>query len=95
MKYSQESTNTIEIAVVTDNTLVISDKGPGMDPVEVERIFEPFYRTDQSRNRATGGYGLGLYLAKKIMLKQQGQIKVSSEVGKGTQVSLQFKDYHG
>jgi two-component system sensor histidine kinase BaeS len=51
-------------------------------------IFEPFYRTDKSRNRKTGGYGLGLSLCKTIIEAHGGTIDVQSNTGKGAMFSL-------
>jgi two-component system sensor histidine kinase BaeS len=52
----------------------IEDSGPGFPPSEAESIFERFYRTDDSRSRATGGSGLGLAIAKKLVEAHRGQI---------------------
>ena len=68
----------------------VADKGEGMPPQELTRIFDRFYRVDPARNRAKGGAGLGLSIAKWISESHGGTITVSSEVGKGSvfQVSL-------
>ncbi len=47
-------------------TLQVEDDGPGIDPEERERVFEPFVRLDPSRDRATGGCGLGLAIVHSI-----------------------------
>jgi two-component system, OmpR family, sensor kinase len=57
----------------------VADQGIGIDPSELERIFEPFYRTDRSRARATGGVGLGLALARRIVEAHDGSIVAQSE----------------
>ncbi|WP_229425530.1 ATP-binding protein [Massilia sp. Se16.2.3] len=49
-------------------TIAVEDDGPGIPEDERERIFEPFYRLDRSRDRATGGFGLGLSIARKAVL---------------------------
>lgn len=66
----------------------IRDHGIGIDPSELERIFEPFYRTDRSRARATGGVGLGLALARRIVLAHDGSIDALSEPDKGSRFRL-------
>ncbi len=64
--------------------LRIQDTGPGIAPVELENIFDRFYRGDKSRHRHEGGSGLGLAIAKSIVEIHGGQIRADSELGKGT-----------
>lgn len=64
--------------------LSIRDHGSGIAPEHLAQITEPFYRADASRQRKTGGFGLGLYLVKLIVDAHQGELRISSEVGKGT-----------
>ncbi len=52
--------------------------------------FERFYRSDLSRNRQTGGTGIGLTITKALVEAHEGTIKINSEVGKGTNVIVQF-----
>jgi two-component system OmpR family sensor kinase len=54
----------------------VEDDGPGIPEDERERIFEPFYRLDRSRDRATGGFGLGLSIARKAVLLHGGSVHV-------------------
>ena len=54
--------------------IVVEDDGPGIPLTERERIFEPFYRLDRSRDRATGGFGLGLSIARKALELHGGSI---------------------
>ncbi|MGZ3180942.1 MAG: ATP-binding protein [Telluria sp.] len=56
----------------------IDDNGPGIPPEEREKIFEPFYRLDRSRDRATGGFGLGLSIAQKAIALHGGTIRIDS-----------------
>jgi len=65
-------------------TIDVSDRGIGIDASELERIFEPFYRTDRSRARSTGGVGLGLALARRIVEAHGGSITAYSELEKGS-----------
>jgi len=69
----------------------IRDNGRGIKQEDLPYIFDRFYRTDPSRNRATGGSGLGLSIAKKIIEAHQGTIWAESEWGKGT--TIYFKLY--
>jgi two-component system OmpR family sensor kinase len=71
----------INFAVQThDSTVQISvaDNGPGIAPQDREHVFDRFYRADQSRTRESGGAGLGLAIAKKIVEAHRGSIAVSS-----------------
>ncbi|MFS0774060.1 sensor histidine kinase [Sphingomonas sp. 1P08PE] len=53
--------------------VTVDDRGPGIDPATVERLFEPFVRGDPSRNRATGGTGLGLAIVRSIANRHGGE----------------------
>jgi len=56
----------------------IDDDGPGIPPAEREAVFEPFYRLDRSRDRSTGGFGLGLAIARKAVALHGGTVKIDS-----------------
>ena len=66
----------------------ISDNGEGIAQEDLVRIFERFYRTDRSRNSSTGGSGIGLSIAKKIMEDHRGEIWAESELGVGTTITF-------
>ncbi len=66
----------------------IADSGPGIAPADLPHIFERFYRSDSSRSRATGGFGLGLSIAKAIVDAQRGIIGVESTLQKGTTIEV-------
>ena len=62
--------------------ITIEDDGPGIPQIEREHIFEPFYRLDRSRDRASGGFGLGLAITKKAIALHRGSIRADqSELG--------------
>ena len=58
--------------------IAVDDNGPGIPAEERERIFDPFYRLDRSRDRATGGFGLGLSIAQKAVLLHGGTLRVET-----------------
>jgi len=71
----------------------ISDDGEGIDKVHLKRIFERFYRVDQSRSREQGGSGLGLSIVKHIIEAHQEKVYAESEVGKGTTFSFTLEKF--
>ena len=83
---------TIKVAAgLPDNRVVevsVTDTGQGIPAPELPLIFERFYRVDKSRTRATGGSGLGLTIAKRLVEAHGGQIKAESEPGKGSRFSF-------
>lgn len=68
--------------------LTIIDSGEGIPKEHIDKIFDRFYRVDKSRSRAYGGSGLGLAIAKCIVNEHKGTINITSEIGKGTQVTI-------
>ncbi|QOY95760.1 two-component sensor histidine kinase [Massilia sp. UMI-21] len=56
--------------------ITVEDDGPGIPPDERDKVFEPFYRLDRSRDRATGGFGLGLSIARKAVALHGGSLGV-------------------
>lgn len=72
------------------NTLTIKDTGIGIAKEDQDRIFERFYRVDKARSRKLGGTGLGLSIVKHVCNNDGIQIKVESEIGKGSSFILTF-----
>ena len=72
----------------TELTITVRDEGPGIPGEELERVFEPFYRLDASRNRATGGSGLGLTIARNIARAHGGELKLRNRAGGGLEAVL-------
>jgi len=66
----------------------VVDNGRGMQPEELSKITEAFYRVDKARSRSQGGAGLGLALCKQIVELHNGSIQFASELGKGTRVTV-------
>lgn len=65
-------------------TLLLSDNGPGISGEELPKIFDRFYRSDSARKAESGGHGLGLSIARIIIVAHGGKIRVRSKVGEGT-----------
>lgn len=72
--------------------LAVSDNGCGIDQKHIDRIFERFYRVEPSRSRANGGSGLGLAIVRAIVNAHEGEIEVTSELGKGTRFCISLPD---
>ena len=70
--------------------VIVTDTGIGIPTDQQERIFERFYRVDKSHSKETGGTGLGLSIVKHGAILHGAQIRVESEVGKGTKMELTF-----
>ncbi|MFR6311832.1 ATP-binding protein, partial [Anaerofustis stercorihominis] len=66
----------------------IKDNGMGITDEDLRNIFDRFYRTDKSRNKETGGMGLGLSIAKAIVLDHKGRIRVRTKENEGSEFSI-------
>ncbi len=69
-------------------TITIEDDGPGLPPEEIERVFQPFYRVETSRNRETGGTGLGLPIARNILRAHGGDVALANRQGGGLRATV-------
>lgn len=72
--------------------LRVRDTGIGIEKKHLDSIFERFYRVDKSRSKETGGTGLGLAIVKHIVVQHKAKIEVKSEVLKGTEMIVTFKE---
>lgn len=92
IKYTNENgTISISLEHIKDKIRIsVKDTGIGIPKEDLKYIFERFYRSDLSRNRQTGGSGIGLTITKALVEAHEGTIKINSEVGKGTNVIVQF-----
>ena len=70
--------------------LRVTDPGPGIPADKLEAVFEPFYRLEDSRNRHTGGAGLGLYIARELTLRQRGSLTLSNRPEGGLVAELRL-----
>lgn len=94
LKYSAEEGEAVHIIVDEHPDhikILIHDHGSGIDKDDLTKLFEPFYRTDRSRSRETGGFGLGLSISKKIIEAHGGSLELTSEKGKGTTAEITLK----
>jgi signal transduction histidine kinase len=81
----------VSVSLVPDEAqvaIVVEDHGIGIAAAALPHLFEPFYRADVSRSRKTGGFGLGLSICKAIVDAHHGQIRIHSEPGNGTRVTV-------
>ena len=77
-------------------TIKVSDSGPGIPAEHIDRVFDRFYRVDESRTSADApaGAGLGLNICRGIVEAHRGQIRITSKEGLGTTVTVQFACSH-
>ena len=93
IKYNIEN-GTILITAIEEGAKIkvsVSDSGIGINDEDMQHIFEPFYRADQSRSRLMGGSGLGLSLVNDIIKKHDAEIDVDSQPNRGTVFTVMFK----
>jgi two-component system phosphate regulon sensor histidine kinase PhoR len=93
IKYGRDKGNTnIELMSMDNKILIeIRDNGIGIEPDNLPRIFERFYRVDKSRSRNMGGSGLGLAIVKHIIDAHKQNINVSSNYGEGTSFTFSLE----
>ena len=90
IKYTADK-GQIDIKVWADDTnafISVKDNGVGIPQKDIPRLFERFYRVDKARSREAGGTGLGLAIAMEIVQAHKGDIKIKSEFGKGTEMTI-------
>ena len=95
-KYTPEGTS-VDVRLERENgahgeeiVIRVSDFGPGVPDESLSRIFEPFYRLDDARNRQTGGAGLGLSIADRAIKVHGGQLRASNRRGGGLEVEMRI-----
>lgn len=90
IKYSKDSGQIIIEAQEKGEGILITvtDNGIGIPPESITKIFDRFYRVDESRTKATGGTGLGLSIAKQIIEYHGGRISAESKLGEGTKINI-------
>jgi signal transduction histidine kinase len=97
LNYSRpETTVTVVLFVQGQQAVVqVCDRGRGIPLADQAEIFEPFYRVDVDRSRATGGTGLGLAIVKTLITKMQGTVSVQSSLGEGSTFTVRLPLYPG
>lgn len=90
IKYSESGTKIFIKSEIKDGSgrISIRDQGIGMLEEDKKRVFDRFYRVDDSRTKSTGGTGLGLAIVKRIVEIHDGKIEIESEYGKGTEITV-------
>jgi len=68
----------------------VKDEGPGIPEDELQRIFEPFYRVEEARERGRGGTGLGLAITRRAIEKHRGHIRASNHPDSGLQIEIRL-----
>ena len=97
LKYMDKKKGIINIRILDVGDFVqveIEDNGKGIGQKELPYIFDRFYRTDSSRNSATGGSGIGLSIVKKIIEDHGGKIWATSKLGSGTEIHFVLRKIH-
>ncbi|WP_078427840.1 sensor histidine kinase [Alkalihalobacterium alkalinitrilicum] len=87
-KYSHDSITVTLREKNNTYSFSVTDQGIGIPRDELDKLFDRFYRVDKARTRETGGAGLGLSIAKKIVDTHDGTIDITSTEGKGTTVTV-------
>ena len=92
IKYSPENSEILISTQQEDEELLIelSDQGPGIPEAELKDILKPFYRADKSRNRGTGGFGLGLAITHRIIQQHEGSMSLTNREPRGLRVSIRL-----
>ena len=71
-------------------TVRILDRGPGVPDLELERIFEPFYRTDKSRDHRQDGQGIGLAITARVTELHGGKVRARNRAEGGLEIAIEL-----
>ena len=87
VKYGKTASLAIQTTPKTIE-IIIDDEGPGIPEQELSRVFDPFYRLEESRSRETGGVGLGLAIAQSIVQAHSGELILSNRPTAGLRARI-------
>lgn len=92
LRHTPESASiTVSVGTVGDRAVLeVRDTGPGLSAADAERVFERFYRTDDSRTRESGGSGLGLSIVAALVSAHRGRVSVDSSPGNGAAFRIEL-----
>ena len=91
MRHGEENPISVKVSFEDGKGIVeVIDRGEGISEEHLSQISEPFYRADSSRQRNTGGFGLGLYLCRLISQAHGGEMIISSKIGDGTHITVKL-----
>ena len=93
IKYSDPGGKvTLTATPLSDHEMKISvrDQGIGMSPEDCNKVFDKYYRSSNPLVALRSGHGLGLYVARQIVELHHGKLSVASELGKGSEFTIQF-----
>ncbi len=93
LRYNPDGAAPVQVraaAVDGQIELTVTDHGPGIAAEHLDRVTDAFYRADPARSRSTGGFGLGLYLCRRIVEAHGGTLTVTSSPGQGAMVSARL-----
>jgi two-component system sensor histidine kinase CpxA len=96
IRYTQEGSS-IDVELASDQKagtrdaiLRVSDSGPGVPPEALAKLFEPFYRLDDARERQTGGVGLGLAITERAVRFHGGKVRASNRNEGGLMIEIRL-----
>ena len=90
LRYAQSEINVYARLSADSVQISICDDGPGIPESMHERVFEPFSRLETSRDKQSGGYGLGLAIAARILQRHRGSIRVENSAPHGACFKLEW-----
>ena len=94
MRHGKANLVSVKITFAEEQGVIeVKDNGEGISEEHLSQIAEPFYRADSSRQRNTGGFGLGLYLCRLIAQAHGGELIIDSKIGQGTQISVHLPQH--